>query len=118
MANIAKINVNGLDYNVKDSDAREHVLDQNNPHKVSAEQVGLGQFLNESPESILQKVDRNFIADGIGYTPANQEDLENKLDKNAEQPQEVKPLVKFVNGVQINGASITYNSITDTVVFK
>ena len=118
MANIAKINVSGLDYNIKDNDAREHVARLDNPHKVSAEQLHLKSFENESPESILNRINKTFIEDVFGYPLAKQSDLDNKLDKTGTQDQEVQAVTNFINGIKINGALITYNSATDTIIFS
>lgn len=40
MADISKINIKNAQYDVKDNVAREHIKDTDNPHHVTAEQVG------------------------------------------------------------------------------
>lgn len=42
-------------------------------------------------------------------------DMKSKLDKDADT--EVSGIFNFVNGIQINGVTVTYDKATDTVVF-
>ena len=59
MANISNINVQSEDYDVKDSLAREHIVDKNNPHEVSAEMLGLGQLKDKAPADILNDLSKD-----------------------------------------------------------
>ena len=117
MANIAKINVSGYDYNIKDSLAWEHFEDFNNPHAVSKAQIGLGSVADLTPEQILNMLSYYQIVRSLGYTPANEAALDNKLDKNANN-QEVTSVIDFVNGIKLNGALIKYNPTTNTITFS
>lgn len=42
-------------------------------------------------------------------------DIKSKLDKNTDT--EVSGVFNFVNGIQINGVTVAYDKVTDTVVF-
>ena len=117
MANIAKINVSGLDYNIKDSLAHEHFADLNNPHEVSKAQIGLGNVADLTPEEILARLGYYQIIRALGYTPANSAELDNKLDKMATN-QEVLSVVNFVNGLKVDGASMSYDAVNNTVTFS
>lgn len=117
MANIAKINVSGYDYNIKDSLAWEHFEDFNNPHLVSKTQIGLGNVADLKPEEILEMLSYYQIVKSLGYTPANAAALDNKLDKNMSN-QQVTSIVDFVNGIKLNGALIQYNPTTNTITFS
>lgn len=107
-ANIAKINVGGLEYNIKDTVARDHESNRDNPHKVSKAQVELGNVDNLSAAQILDLLNKTAIEAKLGYTPANAEELANKIDKRAGN-QEVIAIINFVNGININGATIKYD---------
>lgn len=49
MADISKVkNPDGNTYNVKDSTARDHIANKNNPHSVTKAQIGLGNVDNTS----------------------------------------------------------------------
>ena len=71
MANISNINVQSEDYDVKDSLAREHIADKNNPHEVSAEILGLGQLKDKAPADILNDLSKDNVIKALQYTPAN-----------------------------------------------
>lgn len=120
MANISKINVSGIDYSVKDSEAREHFINYNNPHNVTAAQLELDKVENLSSEDItnivLRALGYSDIVKALNYVPAKATDLDAKLDKNKDGQSEA--IINFINGVQVGGALITYNSVNDTVNFK
>lgn len=46
MADISKITVNNITYNIKDSVAKDHIANRLNPHNVTKAQVGLGNVDN------------------------------------------------------------------------
>ena len=71
MANISNINVQSEDYDVKDSLAREHIADKNNPHGISAEMLGLGQLKDKAPADILNDLSKDNVIKALQYTPAN-----------------------------------------------
>lgn len=71
MANISNINVQSEDYDVKDSLAREHIADKNNPHEISAEMLGLGQLKDKTPADILNDLSKDNVIKALQYTPAN-----------------------------------------------
>ena len=71
MANISNINVQSEDYDVKDSLAREHIADKNNPHEISAEMLGLGQLKDKAPADILNDLSKDNVIKALQYTPAN-----------------------------------------------
>ena len=117
MANIAKINVSGVDYNIKDTIAQTHLEDFSNPHEVTKEQIGLGNVVNLTPEQLLKEnLNSNLISNALGYTPASSANADNKIDKVVDG--EASAVVNFLNGIRINGANISYSSITNTVTFS
>lgn len=117
MANIAKINVSGLDYNVKDSLAHEHFVDYENPHKVTKEQVGLSNVLDLPPEQLLKEYLTKEIVDAaLGYTPGDSANVDNKIDKIVDG--EATAIVNFINGIKLNGAYMRYDATTNTVTFS
>ena len=71
MGNISNINVQSEDYDVKDSLAREHIADKNNPHETSAEMLGLGQLKGKAPADILNDLSKDNVIKALQYTPAN-----------------------------------------------
>ena len=71
MANISNINVQSEDYDVKDSLAREHIADKNNPHEISAEMLGLGQLKDKAPADILNDLSKDNVIKALQDTPAN-----------------------------------------------
>ena len=117
MANIAKINVGGMDYNVKDILAQTHLEDFSNPHEVTKEQIGLSNVENLTPEQLLKEnLDANLISNALGYTPASSANADNKIDRFVDS--EASAVVNFINGIRVNGANIYYNSTTNTVTFS
>ncbi|MBQ8206352.1 MAG: hypothetical protein IJZ77_02725 [Bacilli bacterium] len=117
MANIAKINVSGLDYNIKDSLAHEHFVDYENPHRVTKAQIGLGNVLDLTPEQLLKEyLKADMINAALGYTPGDSENVDNKIDKTVDS--EATAIVNFVNGIKLNGAYMRYDATTNTVTFS
>ena len=53
-------------------DLEDHLGDTNNPHGVTAAQVGLGKVANKSPSEILSEMTAEDIAAALGYTPADE----------------------------------------------
>lgn len=119
MANISKINVSGSDYNIKDSNARDHIIDKSNPHKVTKEQVGLGNVDNMSIGTIIENVIGSLTSETIkkilGFIPANEDDLQTKIDKTVKYD-ESNAVVNFKNGIKINNASIKEDN--DIITFS
>ena len=119
MANITKINVSGSDYNIKDSNARDHIINRSNPHEVTKEQVGLGNVDNMSIDTIIENVIGSLTPETIkkilGFTPAKESDLQTKIDKIATYD-ESNAVVNFKNGILINGASVKEDN--DIITFS
>lgn len=53
-------------------DLEDHLGDTNNPHGVTAAQVGLGKVANKSPSEILSEMTAEDITAALGYTPADE----------------------------------------------
>lgn len=53
-------------------DLEDHLGDTDNPHGVTAAQVGLGKVANKSPSEILSEMTAEDIAAALGYTPADE----------------------------------------------
>ena len=116
-ANIAKINVGGLEYNIKDLLAYDHINKYDNPHEVNKEQVGLGNVENLTPEQLLKEyLKADIINAALGYTPGDSENVDNKIDKTIDS--EVTAIVNFINGIKLNGAYVKYDVTTNTVTFS
>ena len=49
-----------------------HVADKDNPHEVTAAQVGLGNVENKSSTEILGEMTYDNVVDALGYVPASQ----------------------------------------------
>lgn len=62
MADISKVkNPDGNTYNVKDSTARDHIANKNNPHSVTKAQIGLGNVDNTSD------AEKHVLANNINW---------------------------------------------------
>lgn len=116
MANIAKINVSGFDYNIKDSVAWDHIYKERNPHNITKELLEIERVENKSPNEILELLNSYHVINALGYSPVSQGELDTKLDKEGDS-QLVKSVIDFVNGVKINGALIQYDAQTNTITF-
>lgn len=53
-------------------DLEGHLGDTNNPHGVTAAQVGLEKVANKSPSEILSEMTAEDITAALGYTPADE----------------------------------------------
>ena len=53
-------------------DLEDHLGDTNNPHGVTAAQVGLEKVANKSPSEILSEMTAEDITAALGYTPADE----------------------------------------------
>lgn len=53
-------------------DLEDHLGDTDNPHGVTAAQVGLGKVANKSPSEILSEMTAEDITAALGYTPADE----------------------------------------------
>lgn len=71
MADISVIKVNNADYTIKDTTARNHIAATNNPHGVTASQVGLGNVENKSSATIRSELTSSNVTTALGYTPVN-----------------------------------------------
>lgn len=71
MANISKIQVGGVNYDIADQEARTHIAARNNPHAVTAAQVGLGNVENKSSATIRSEITSENVTNALGYTPLN-----------------------------------------------
>lgn len=80
MADISSIKLpSGTTYAVKDSTARNHIGNKNNPHGVTASQVGLGNVANYDQSKAIKSISRSgttFTAtalDGTTFTFTQQD---------------------------------------------
>lgn len=51
------------------SDLTSHINNKNNPHAVTAAQVGLGNVENKSSATIREELTKANVTDALGYTP-------------------------------------------------
>lgn len=116
MANISKVSVGGLNYDIKDTLAYEHIADLENPHQVTKAQVGLGNVSDLTPEQILARMTAIQVSRALGYTPADALEMEDKIDSKVDG--EATAIITFKNGIKIGGAFISYDSQTNTVTFS
>lgn len=116
MANISKVSVGGLNYDIKDTLAYEHIANLENPHDVTKAQVGLGNVSDLTPEQILARMTALQVNRALGYTPADTLVVENKLDAITDG--EATALITFKNGIKVGGALISYDSQSNTVTFS
>ena len=80
MADISSLKVpNGTTYMLKDSTARNHISNKNNPHGVTKAQVGLGDVANYDQSKAIKSITRSgttFTAtalDGTTFTFTQQD---------------------------------------------
>nr|DAX66753.1 MAG TPA: Minor structural protein [Caudoviricetes sp.] len=80
MADVSSIKLpNGTEYTVKDSTARNHIGNKNNPHGVTKSQVGLGNVANYDQSKAIKSITRSgttFTAtalDGTTFTFTQQD---------------------------------------------
>jgi hypothetical protein len=80
MADVSSIKLpNGTTYTVKDSAARSHIGNMNNPHGVTKSQVGLGNVANYNQSKAIKSITRSgttFTAtalDGTTFTFTQQD---------------------------------------------
>ena len=60
MADVSIIKLpSGTAYTVKDSTARNHIVNKNNPHGVTKEQVGLGNVANYDQSKAIKNITRS-----------------------------------------------------------
>lgn len=133
MSDISKLRIGDVEYDIKDTTARTHILNQLNPHNVTKTQIGLGKVENLSSAEILNKTTAGNISAALGYVPANRDELEGittALNNSTEakaiamhkidsvENSSVPAIVTFINGIKISNATISYDSNSDTVVFS
>lgn len=63
---------------VKDG-LNSHILNTNNPHNVTAEQIGLGNVENKSAATIISEITANNITTALGFTPYTKEETDNAI---------------------------------------
>ncbi len=79
MADVSKITVNNITYNIKDSVARDHIANRLNPHNVTKAQVGLGNVADIDQRKAIKNITRSgttFTAtalDGTTFTFTQQD---------------------------------------------
>ena len=56
-----------------------HILDENNPHKVTKAQVGLGNVENKSSATIRGEITKSSVTTALGYTPYTPNEIDNKF---------------------------------------
>lgn len=95
-----------------------HILDENNPHKVTKTQVGLANVENKSSATIRGELTKSNVTTALGYTPLNQtlKGVNNglaELDSNGKVPSSQLPsyvddvLEGVATGVVTNSANGT-----------
>lgn len=62
-----------------ESTIQSHKTDQNNPHSVTKEQVGLGNVENKSSETIRDEITKDNVTTALGYTPYTPNEVDNKF---------------------------------------
>lgn len=115
--NISKINVSNLDYNIKDTKAAEHIaIIDGNPHGVTKAHLGLENVDNLSSSQILAGMEPAHIKNTLGYIPPSPTEVNNKVDKYSNDT--IQGIINFENGIQIGGATVSFNSSTNTITFS
>lgn len=84
--NVQNDNMDIIDAELKKQE--EHIKDEENPHKVTAKQVGLENVDNKSSETIRSEITTENITNALGYTPVTETDLAEVNDK-AEKAQAI-----------------------------
>ncbi|MCH5257266.1 MAG: BppU family phage baseplate upper protein [Lachnospiraceae bacterium] len=56
-----------------------HIDDKENPHKVTKDQLGLGNVDDKSSETIRSEITKDNVTDALGYTPYTPNEVDNKL---------------------------------------
>lgn len=144
MSSVSNINVKDTDYDIKDPLAREHIVDMNNPHNVTATQLGLESFKDKNYEDLSTKEEINTIIASLNNIIAalqqrldNVEETANDSVKAAKEaaaaaanpPKQegkvdlyknntITALHNFVSGLQIDGHKISYDVARDTINFE
>lgn len=65
--------------NTVSDNLNNHILDTNNPHNVTAEQIGLGNVENKSAATIISEITANNITTALGFTPYTKEETDNAI---------------------------------------
>lgn len=55
------------------SDLSAHILNMNNPHKITKAQIGLGNVENKSSATIRSEITSANVTNALGYTPPKQD---------------------------------------------
>lgn len=143
MSSVSNVNVRDTDYDIKDTLAREHIADKNNPHEVTAEMLGVGSFKDKDYTALSTKEElqnvitslNNIIAalqqrlDSVETTAEDAVSAANDAVKAAAAPKEshkvdlyennkITALHNFINGIKIDGHKIYYDVAQDTINFE
>lgn len=65
--------------NTVSDNLNNHILDTNNPHNVTAEQIGLGNVENKSAATIISEITADNITTALGFTPYTKEETDNAI---------------------------------------
>ena len=63
----------------QDKSLSEHIQNNNNPHHITKEQLGLGNVDNKSSAAIRSEITRNNVVNALGYTPYTPNEVDNKF---------------------------------------
>lgn len=132
---VSNVDVRSDNYNLKDTQARVHIQDRNNPHRVTATQLGLDDsYKNTTPSKIqedtisalLNKLAIDYNLSKTTIINLRQQiqdilesptmDVSHKLDK-FEEGQIVEKSVEFEEGISVKGNQIMYDSESQSVEF-
>lgn len=56
-----------------------HMLDENNPHKLTTDTLGIGRVENKSSNDIRSELTKGNVTNALGYTPYTPNEVDNKL---------------------------------------
>lgn len=56
-----------------------HMLDENNPHKLTTDTLGIGRVENKSSDDIRSELTKGNVTNALGYTPYTPNEVDNKL---------------------------------------
>ena len=58
-----------------------HKIDKENPHEVTASQIGLSKVENKSSEDIRKEITKENVTDALGYIPYTPDEINNKFSE-------------------------------------
>ncbi len=93
------LNIDGLDEELNKFSEKitEHTSDKNNPHSVTADQLGLGNVENKSSADIRMELTEEDVINALGFLPSNK-------DTVYELP---AATTEILGGVKLDGETIT-----------